>query len=265
MIRLPSLLLIASIFSGPVTTAADKNEKAGVNTAPQLISTTGGGGAPPWHDTKELTAFAAQGDPQACLQLGLRLLEGDAEVRRDPVRARVLLEQAAKSALPDALFRLGKMHHDGLGGPRDYGKAIENYTAAARRGVPEAQHNLGAMLVSGRGVKRNYVEGLAWLILAGRSGAVADSEARVRERLAKRPADIQAAEARAAELASVLAHAVVHTGVVAAPVDNTPRELKPPTIAPAPLVAPTIAAPKFAPVTPPKLTVPLTPPLPDPR
>ena len=116
----------------------------------------------------------------------------------------------------------------------DLGRALDYFTLAARSGVAEAQHNLGAMLVSGRGVKRNYVEGLAWLIVAVKSGVGADTETQVRNRLAKRPNEIIAAESRADELVKDLAYATVQagrletTGKIAA---RTPTQTRtPPTI-----------------------------------
>lgn len=191
-------LLVLSGVAPPMAVAAKKKSASADDSAPQLIST-----GPRWRNVTELQRFAAEGDPQACFELGDRLLNGD-ELAADPVAARKWLEKAAQGGVGDAMFRLGKVYHDGIGGPRDFARALDYYAQAARAGIPEAQHNIGAMLVSGRGVKRDYVEGLAWLIVATKSGAVSDAEQRTRERLAKRPADIAAAEARAQELIAAL-------------------------------------------------------------
>jgi TPR repeat protein len=191
MRALSAVLLPVALIFGPVLAQA---QGASEDAAPQLVST-----GPKWKNVPELRRFAEGGDPQACFELGDRLLNGDG-VAVNEAEARRFLEKAAQADLPDALFRLGKLNHDGIGGPRDFAKALDYYGRAARAGIPEAQHNIGAMLVSGRGVKRDYVEGLAWLIVATKSGAVSDAEQRTRERLAKRPADIAAAEKRAAEL-----------------------------------------------------------------
>ena len=119
---------------------------------------------------------------------------------------------------------------------------------AAQSGVVEAEHNIGAMLVSARGVKRDFVEGLAWLIVATKSGDVGEAEGRVRARLAKRPADIQAAEERAAELLKDLPHATVRAvfpGVVAVtPVIEAPKPPVPIQVLPA-LEKPTVVLPKI--------------------
>ena len=215
------------LFAGPILSGAAKPDSA----TPQLMFTDGGG--PKWKTTEQLKSFAARGDPKACLELGDLFLEG-AEVPRDVYRAATLFEQAAKGGEANGWFRLGKIAHDGLDGPVDLGRALDYFTLAARSGVAEAQHNLGAMLVSGRGVKRNYVEGLAWLIVAVKSGVGADTETQVRNRLAKRPNEIIAAESRADELVKDLAYATVQagrletTGKIAA---RTPTQTRtPPTI-----------------------------------
>lgn len=169
-----------------------------------------------WKNVTELKRFAAQGDVLACLELGERLLHGDG-VPVDPAAAREFFAKAAAGGSGDAMFRLGKLHHDGTGGPRDFGAALDFYGQAARAGIPEAQHNIGAMLVSARGVRRDYVEGLAWLIVATKNGALSDAEQRTRARLEKRPADIAKAEARAAELQQALAAGTGGPNDIAAP------------------------------------------------
>jgi TPR repeat protein len=244
----PRLLLSLLCLISVPAFAAEKNAEP-ADAPPQLISTKGGG--PKWKNVTELQQFADKGDPQACLELAERSLEGDG-VPRDVAKATTLFEQAAKGGLADGWFRLGKIHHDGLAGTPDYGWALEYFTKAAKAGVVEAQHNIGAMLVSARGVKRDYVEGLAWLILAKQSGAPTDAEAQVRTRLAKRPAEIASAEARAAELAGDLSNATVRATL-------TGKTTRPPEPPAAPVEKPTIVTPKPEPATPPKITVPMTP------
>ena len=251
------LLFFSLICLGLVPAHAAKKEKAPLDAQPERISTERGG--PKWKNTKELKTWAAKGDPQACFELGTRLLDGDDEIAADPVAARALLETAAKGGVADAHFRLGKIYHDARGVPRDYAKALEHYTAAARRGVPEAQHNIGSMLVSARGVKRDFVEGLAWLILAEQSGAASTAPQQVRDRLARRPADIEAAEARAKELSADLPNAIVRTGTTAAPMP-APPVAPPTTVVTKPSAPPALSVPKIDPISPPKLTLPLDPP-----
>lgn len=246
--RHPSLLLVLGLLLVPGFAAEKKSKPAEtLDAPPQLISTKGGG--PKWKNVAELQQFAAKGDPQACFELGDRTLEGDG-VPKEAAKAIPLFERAAQGGEANAWFKLGKIYHDGLTGTPDYGRALDYFTKAARLGVTEAQHNLGAMLVSARGVKRDYVEGLAWFIIANKSGAGSDAEAQVRTRLAKRPADITAAENRAKDISADLAHAEVRAVRPGAP---PPPVSAPKVTAPAPasaptVVQPTIAAPKIEPL-----------------
>jgi hypothetical protein len=248
----PRLLLSFLALAAIPALAAKKSAAEPQDAPPQLISTKGK--APKWKNVEELKQFALRGDAQACMELADRSVEGDG-VPRDIKQAEVLFERAAKAGAPNGWFRLGKIYHDGLDGPPDYAKALEYFILAARAGVSEAQHNIGAMLVSARGVKRDYIEGLAWLIVAKKSGVASDAEEQVRARIARRPADIAAAETRAAEISADLANATVHTGTPAIPAPLT----KPSLPSSAPPAKPSIVPPKMDPVTPPKIDVPLTP------
>lgn len=230
-------------------------EKA--DALPELISTEGE--APKWKNRRELEAAAAKGDPLACMELGETLF---AAVPSDPVKARPLYEKAAEAGIPNAFFRLGKIHHDGLGVAADQAKAFNYYLEAAKRGVPEAQYNVGAQLSSGRGVRRNFTEGLAWLIVATKSGAAGDGEKLLRERLKSRPADIAAGEKRAAAIQDALAKGLSLDAPAAPSVsghaDAPPR--RPSSSAPLP-EPPKIERPTFQPERPaaPKIDAPVVP------
>lgn len=239
-------LLLALLCLASATAFAAKKKAEPADAPPQLISTNGGG--PKWTTVEQLKQFAAKGDPQACFELADRTIEGDG-VPRDVARATALFEQAAKGGAANGWFRLGKIYHDGLDGAPDYGRALDYFTTAARAGVVEAQHNIGAMLVSARGVKRDYVEGLAWLIVAKKSGAASDAETQVRGRIAKRPADITAAEKRAAELVNDLPNATVRATLIN----------KPATSAFSPAAKPVVLPPKLDPPASPRVTVPFPP------
>lgn len=243
----PTLRLLLSLHCLASATAfAAKKKVESSDAPPQLISTKGDG--PKWTTLEQLKQFAANGDPTACFELADRSAEGDG-VPRDLKQAAVLFEQAAKGGVANGWFRLGKIYHDGLDGMPDYGRALDHFTTAAKIGVVEAQHNIGAMLVSARGVKRDYIEGLAWLIVAKKSGAASDAETQVRVRLTKRPADIAAAEKRAAEIAQDLSHAMVRTTRSGAAAG---RPVAPPTPS---ADKPSGAAPKIAVPMPPALPV----------
>jgi len=255
----PSLLLLFPILT-LVAVHGAKRESVPPDAAPQLISTDGRGVT--WKNAKELQARADQGEPQACFELGNRLLEGDGEIRADFAKARTYLEKAAAGGVANAQFRLGKIYHDARGVPRDYAKAFAYYLAAARQGVPEAQHNLGAMLVSARGVKRDYVEGLAWLLVAEQSGAASDAPQRVRDRLARSPDKIKAAEARARELQSNLSGATTNTEPAVRPVITAPGFTPPAPVVTTPAASPSLVAPAISPLVPPPVPVLIAPPAP---
>lgn len=240
----------------PLGVDAADPKKPVADAPPVFVSS--GASKPKWANVEQLKKFAARGEPQACFELAERALEGD-EVPQDVAQAVRLLEQAAQGGINNAWFRLGKIYHDGLTGAPDYTRTLDYYTRAARAGVPEAQHNLGAMLVSARGVNRDLVEGLAWLIVATKSGAVSGAEIQVRDRLAKRPADIQSAETRAGELIANLSAATVRAVPKAAPAPRSPSESR--NVPPAPIIRnqvakPVITVPPIDPLVPAKISLP---------
>lgn len=69
--------------------------------------------------TLRIEARAAEGDPEACHQLGLAFLAGSHEMPRDPLMARQWLTRAAEGGQVDAMFRLGELLSWNLGGLRD--------------------------------------------------------------------------------------------------------------------------------------------------
>jgi len=248
-------LLFLSVLL-PLVAFPAKSTKEPVDSPPVLISKDGG--KPKWSNEEQLKRYAAKGDPQACFELAELILYGD-ESKRDLKQVVRLLEQAGSGGISNAWFRLGKIYHDGLTGAPDYGRALDYYTRAARARVAEAQHNIGAMLVSGRGVKRDYVEGLAWLIVATKAGAVSQAEIQVRDRLAKRPAEIKAAETRAGELLANLPAATVRAGLKITPSTEPSGEVR--RAAPVPVITPevdkpVIKAPSIDPLVPAKISLP---------
>ena len=256
--------LLSALGLFAIGVSAAKKNPAPPDALPVLVSKDGG--KPKWTTVEQLKQFAAKGDPQACFELADRYSTGDG-VPANINQAAALFEQAAKGGVVNGWFRLGKIYHDGLTSAPDYGRAWDYYTVAARANVLEAQHNIGAILVGAHGVKRDYVEGLAWLIVATKAGDISDAETQVRARLAKRPADIQAAETRARELAADLANATVRAvrpGVPVTSVIDEPKKLPPPPVITSPVDKPAVITPKIDPLAPPKLTVPLVPLTPSP-
>lgn len=197
---------------------------------PELVSTERKSAG---ESVSELRAAAEAGDPQASMELGV-FLEIGHEGEADPVAARRWYRQAAAGGVPEADFRLGRLFSEGIGGPVDLRAAFDHYLRAAYAGIPLAQYNVGASLASARGVRRNYIEGLAWIILASRDPEVDPAgQARLRERLARRPQDIVAAERRAEELRAEVGarmargNAETDETVGAAPAAADPKPVRP--------------------------------------
>ena len=167
-------------------------------TAPELVSRTGGGDA--WSNPAELQAAAEQGNPRACAQLGEILLRGGA-LPQDGPRALALLESAARAGEAAAAFRIGMLLDDGIDVAQDRIRALAYFRAAAAGGETEAFHNVGAAYASARGVRRDYAEALGWLILATKKGDESGAEAQLRTHLAARhPAELAAGERRGEKL-----------------------------------------------------------------
>jgi uncharacterized protein len=213
--RFPQSLILAAACAviAPVSADAASRPKSKAERAPApeavaeappvLVTTEGRSGG--WSTIPELIAAAEKDDPLASFQYAQLLETGD-QVPRDHPRALEFYRRSGEAGNGDALFRLGKVYHDGLLGLAvDFRTATEYYRRAAAAGVPEAMYNLGAMLVSARGVQRDYVAGLAWLMVAAQHGAGGESGVeQVRQRLARRPDQIAAAEQRAQVLAEQL-------------------------------------------------------------
>ena len=262
--------VLALVLTASTSTLVQAATKEAVTMAPVLVSTEGGG--PRWETVEQLAAAAKEGDPVACFQYA-QLLENGDQVEANPDLALTYYRKAAVQDHPDAVFRLGKIAHDGLlGQPQNFVRALDLYRKAATLGVPEGTYNVGAMNVSGRGTKRNYVEGLAWLLLAAEQGSDPnDSVAAVKKRLKSRPDYITRAANRLAGLKAELAAAAnpapaakpkaiapdAPLPAVAPPVKPTPINIAParPSFSPR---APTIGVPSIS--IPPPTPKPVPPP-----
>lgn len=261
---LPGLALMLSVWAPAAVAAPD--------TAPRLISTTGGAGAQTWDSLKALEKAAAAGNPEACLQLGVRYERGD-DVKRDDAHARKLYARAAAGGNAMAIYRLGRFWLNGVGGDRDPAMAAKCFHIAALANVAVAQYNLGAMLVSARGVPRDFIDGLAWLIVATHNGFAAQGEQQVRHHLADEPQVITAAENRAKVFQREIK---AHHGTrpqwpprdeteADVPENVPPPPVEKPSFAPPALAPSDLAPPKAAPLPPPTFSPPTLPPpsLPD--
>ncbi len=196
--RLWVLFGVAIALGGYSAVDAAQPKKEAKDSAPVLMSRTGGGGS--WSDMKELQQAAAKGNPKAEAQFGEMLLRGDG-IAKDEKRAVALLEKAARAGHSGAVFRIGMLlAHGNSGVANDPVRALAYFRAAAAGGEKEAFFNIGAAYASARGVKRDYGEALGWFIVARRHGADAATEVSLRAQIRSQPAWIAKGERRAAEI-----------------------------------------------------------------
>lgn len=185
----------------PSLFAANGKETKEKDSAPVLMSRTGGAGGDSWADLKELQQAAAKGNPKAEAQLGEMLLRGDG-IARDEARGVALLEKSARAGNSTAAFRIGMLlAHGERGVAKDPDRALAYFRAGAAGGEKEAFFNIGAAYTNGLGVKRDYGEALGWLIIARQKGADPQAEQALRTQLkASYPPWITKGERRAKEI-----------------------------------------------------------------
>ena len=78
------------------------------------------------------------------------------------------LELAARAGNVDAQLRLGFLHENGQGVPKDSREAVRWFSRAAKGGSPDAQCQLGIHLLEGAGVPRDYAKAREWFESAAR-------------------------------------------------------------------------------------------------
>lgn len=104
-----------------------------------------------------LESAAADGDPVARFQLGVRALDaGDAET------AAILLRRAAEQGVPAAQYRYGKLLETGEGTEINLEDARRWTERAANAGHRRAMHNLGVMYYYGSGAAQNMETAARW-------------------------------------------------------------------------------------------------------
>lgn len=109
-----------------------------------------------------LIGKAKNGDPQAQLQLGLLLMDGQ---NGDPApeQAVVWFEKAASQGLHEASYQLGLAYEKGKGVEKNIPKALEHYEhAAGSRASSWPQYRIAKIYLSGEGVKKNHYKAEDW-------------------------------------------------------------------------------------------------------
>ncbi|MET0743649.1 MAG: tetratricopeptide repeat protein, partial [Microvirga sp.] len=151
-----------------------------------------------------LEEAASKGEPSACYNLALILLNGSADT--DLKRAADLLRRSADAEIADAQHALGVLYLRGRGVAKDpaqaarlFERAAQNgssvgeveyaillfngdgvradeakagryFRRAAAKGNAIAQNRLARMLAAGRGLPQNRVDAAAWQLLAAAQG-----------------------------------------------------------------------------------------------
>jgi localization factor PodJL len=121
-----------------------------------------------------LRTAAANGDPSAAYEIGVRFAEGRGVAANAAESAR-WFERAARAGLAPAQFRLGSLYEKGIGVRKDIDKAKRAYIAAASQGNAKAMHNLAVLYAEGAGGKPDYQNAAQWFRKAAGYG-VADSQ-----------------------------------------------------------------------------------------
>lgn len=124
--------------------------------------------------TEQLRLAAAQGNPAALFEVGLRYAEGRG-VNRDPAEAARWYERAAERGLAVAQYRLATLFEGGQGVAEDRTAARDWYQLAAEQGNIQAMHNLGVMLSQGVNGSPDFVGAIDWFTAAAEHG-VRDSQ-----------------------------------------------------------------------------------------
>jgi TPR repeat protein len=156
------------LATAPVEHASDATRTASAAVrpaAPQPVAASTPTGTPPAHDIAarltELRDLAAQGKPDAEIDLGLAYAKGEGVARDDAV-ARQWFERAATQGVAQAQYLTGAMLERGRGGARSYAAALQWYRRAADQGYPPAEVALGRFYGRGLGVTRDVAQRTTW-------------------------------------------------------------------------------------------------------
>jgi TPR repeat protein len=129
--------------------AADKGNTSAMVELGVMLA-TGAGVAKDEAQARALFERAAEaGNPRGATNLAALAAIGGAPA--DPARSRALLERTAQTNSPEALYQLGLMTAEGIGGPKDDVAARSLFERAAAQGHPGALERMGAFAQSGRG------------------------------------------------------------------------------------------------------------------
>ena len=119
---------------------------------------------------------AKKADPKSGWKAGSTSVEQSQPAARDQayaafdegryIKAKELAEAEAAKGIGPSHTMLGMIYERGLGVPRDFDKAADQYLAGAKAGDLHAQFAIGVMLAEGRGIKKNKKQAAQFFELA---------------------------------------------------------------------------------------------------
>lgn len=120
-----------------------------VKSSPPLSEFTRDTALPAQVQKIEAAAFA--GNAEAQHDIGAIYVAGPGGIEQNFEKANFWFLKAAQKNIPNAIYNLGVLNHQGLGVEQDLDKALYWYREAAKRGHSEAQYNLGISHIEGIG------------------------------------------------------------------------------------------------------------------
>ncbi len=120
-----------------------------IKSAPSLAQFPKDNNLPP--QVKKIETAAFDGKAEAQHDMGAIYTAGPGDITQNFEKANFWFLQAAQKDVPNAIYNLGVLNHQGLGVEQDLNKALYWYREAAKLNHAEAQYNLGISHIEGIG------------------------------------------------------------------------------------------------------------------
>lgn len=101
---------------------------------------------------------------------GYYYLTGTGDVKQSNTEARKWFDLAAKSDLPSARYKIGRLYETGTLFQQSYVEAVKHYSYAADKGDIYAINNLAILYLNGTGVSKDVDKGIRLLTQAAERG-----------------------------------------------------------------------------------------------
>lgn len=120
---------------------------------------------------EQLKPGVKSGNGPALIAMGDLLRDTPVDHGGDPGRAAAYYQIAAKDGFATAQARLGALYANGIGVPRDLGRAFDLFRVSAQLGHNvDAEFALAEMYYTGQGVLQDYGRAVDWYQKAARGG-----------------------------------------------------------------------------------------------